>query len=415
MASQTDICNLALIRIGVQQQLVNVQTDGTLPALSALLIWDRERQFVLRDFPWSWATKYAALAGQVANPNPDWKFSYTMPADSLFDRRIATSTGRLEANPPAFRRGTDNANNPVLFTDAAAGTLEYTYDVTDTTKFDPEFSSLLAWRLAANLALGLSRIQDHAKFCLEAYAGEKAQAEARAAREAQKDIAENTSQAVLDIVNLALMRIGVTKDNDLKAAADVMAQGRLVQKAFIFERDFVLRDFPWKWATNYADAVVEFGSPSTPANHDWVYAYHYPDDAVFIRRLIPSTTAAASSSGLIYPHHSRLHRSHQHPFVIGSDGEGQVIFSNLATPTIEYTRKLTSDAEFDTYDRMFTSMLAWRLAATLAPSRLDPKLVDKKVQTCINAYLLEKTQAEAANLNESAQRRDDDAEWIAAR
>src|ERR1051325_9173215 len=104
MATKTHIVNLALLRIGVSQRVSDVDTEQTTEALSAKLIFDDERDFVLRDFSWPFARKYATpvlIDGTVDAPaNGDWIFAYTYPNDCLFVRRVMNCQGRQATSPP---------------------------------------------------------------------------------------------------------------------------------------------------------------------------------------------------------------------------------------------------------------------------------------------------------------------------
>lgn len=598
--TQTDICNMALTRIGVSLQLVNVQTDGTREALSALALWTDARDFVVQDYHWQRARAYATpnLATNFANPaNTDWTYAYRYPSDALFIRRILTANGRLEINPPAFAIGRDAAfgtaaawsslttyvignivlqasvvyecisgntnqqppnatywrvvsNAQLIFTDTASATFEYTAQVTDTTQWSPEFISMVAWRLGAGLSLALSRTQDMAKTCLEMYAAEKKQAEDRAALEGQKDTpVDSTDATTQEIVNFALLRLGITRDTAPKAAAQLLSESRFAKIAYLRERDFVLRDFPWPWAKAYADPVLFAGDQNAPFNKDWIFAYKFPADCFYVRRVVnpleradyrrkrmyqfggdemwpppfatmngafgtvqiassnvlandtitingqtytfktaltgatgnanevligpdSGTTAlhlaeainggpnagtdfglpTVANAGVVATVDGTITNPPASPIIVGSfvtvsglNGTsvnwstndttniilnptsslltGRLILCNEPSPiTIEYTRKLTSPAEFDSYDVAFSSMLAWRLAADLAPSRLnpanDPKLiqvVEKKAASALAMYQLEKLQAQRSALNEQQQQEPLEAEWIRGR
>jgi hypothetical protein len=600
MASKTDVCNLALMRMGVSQSLTNVDTDGTREALSCLVVFDKERDYVLRDFPWQRARAFAtpSLATSFSNPaNTDWVYAYRMPADALFIRRILTSNGRQEINPPAFALGRDPAfgtaaawnsgtayvvgnmvtlsgvvyeciqantnisppsgsywrvvvNANVIFTDTASATFEYTAQITDPTQWEAEFVSMLAWRLAAELSLSLSRTQDFAKTCLEMYVQEKQAAQTRANLESQKDTPVDLTDATTqEIVNFALLRLGVTRDTAPKGSAEYLSEARFAKIAYLRERDFVLRDFPWPWLTAYADPVLFAGDQNAPFSKDWIFAYQFPSDCFYVRRvinplerpdyrrkrqyqwggdamwpvpfsllsgafgtiLIGSSNAqnndTVTINGQVYTFKAALTGStgNANEVLIGPDNgttslhlaeainggpnagvdfglptvantgvvatvdgqitnppasptlvgstltvsglngtsvnwstsdttnitlnpsaslfTGRLILCNEGSPiTIEYTRKLASNAEFDGYDRTFSSMLAWRLGATLAPSRLnpgnDPKLMQvvlQKAQGMLAMYQMEKTLAQRAALMEAQGQEPLEAEWIRSR
>lgn len=576
MATKTDICNFALVRIGVQQQLTNVDTDTSQEAVTLALIFASERDFVLRDFEWKSARAYAqpTLATNFSNPaNTDWTYAYRMPADALYVRRILTANGRMEINPPPFDIGRDPAfdqaaawsnatayvsgnlvtlngvtyecilgntnqsppnatywrvvpNASLIFTDTANATIEYTAQLTNTLDFEPVFILMLAWRLASIIALGLSRMPELAAACDQAYEKAKQEAGNRSALEGQKDLpVDLTDTAAAEIVNLALLRIGVTKDLDPKSSPAYLVQARLAKISFIRNRDFVLRDFPWSWATSYADPQLFAGANGTPFNRDYVFAFVCPTDAVTIRRIVnpleprgfrrhrrfqfsgpgmwptsfrvvagaygtiaigPNVPAnndtltinattytwktvltGAAREILIGPDlsTSALHlyeainagpnigvdygtgtvpssdvtalQSGPQVTITGLSGTsvswsksssnmtlypttalktGRLILSSEPCITIEYTRQPASASEFDLYDKIFASMLAWKIAADLAPSRIpDPKIQEARRLACQQAYLLEKSEAQATEISESQDDLPDEAESIRSR
>jgi len=190
MASKTAIVNMALTRIGVSKLLANVDTETSIAAITARTNYENDIDYVLRDFPWPWATAYATLAlvaGSVSeNAVTDWRYAYRYPTDCLYARRIVIYTGRNEPNPPPFRIGRDSGGK-LIYTNEAEAELEYTVRVTDTNEFDPMFVSMLAWKIAAGLAPSQSRIEGIIEACLAAYEVEKTKAMSRALNESQQD------------------------------------------------------------------------------------------------------------------------------------------------------------------------------------------------------------------------------------
>lgn len=190
MTSKTQIVNIGLMRIGVSQSVANVDTEQSREALTAKLLFDDEVRYVLRDFPWPWASAYADLglvAGEATDPvNGDWTFSYRYPSDCLFARRLVTAAGRNNTNPPPFKLGRDSQGK-LIFTNEEYAVLEYTADIDDPEEFDSLFVSMLAWRLAASMAPSLSRIKDMPKTALEMYEVDKSKAQSRALNEQQQE------------------------------------------------------------------------------------------------------------------------------------------------------------------------------------------------------------------------------------
>lgn len=162
-AANVSVVNHALIRIGART-IRNLQTDQSIGAQAAKLIFEEELRAVLRDFPWAFATKYGTLAGSVGTrlvpANDDWIFNYLAPTDLVAARRVVnTATGRgYDPSPPTFRLGF-GASALVVYTNEEDAVLEYTSRLEGAVLFsDSFFKDALAWRLAAALAPSLAQI-----------------------------------------------------------------------------------------------------------------------------------------------------------------------------------------------------------------------------------------------------------------
>ena len=81
----------------------------------------------------------------------------------------------------------------------------------------------------------------------------------------------------------------------------------------------VLRDFPWGFATRYADLVLVAGDPVNRVNKDWTYAYRAPLDMVHARRIV-------GQAG------EQRRYDHKPPhFRVGSDATGYLVQAHWAT------------------------------------------------------------------------------------
>lgn len=193
MSLKTQICNVALVRLGVTKLIANVDTENSTNARAFRTVFDDERDFVLADFPWPFGKTYAALAlvdGSEDEPtNYDWQFAYRIPSDCMTPRRLSTARdGRKAAEPPAWEIGQDSSGL-LLFTDEVAAVLEYMALVTNVGRFDPIFRSALSWRLAKSVAAPLSRIKDIVQVCNQQYEIEIDKARNRALSSRQFDAA----------------------------------------------------------------------------------------------------------------------------------------------------------------------------------------------------------------------------------
>lgn len=167
-ADNLSVVNLALLQIGAQT-IVSFLNDQTREAIAARNVFEHNLLATLRDFPWPFATKYATLvkvAGTATVPvNDDWQYSYRVPADCVFLRRVVNPDGRrrtFDPNPPKWRIGRDDTGELIYVNDfdpdnSIDPTIEYTQRTGCTIKkSDPLFREAFAWRMSAVLAPSLS-------------------------------------------------------------------------------------------------------------------------------------------------------------------------------------------------------------------------------------------------------------------
>lgn len=211
-------CNLALARIGVSdilQAAADLLTPTSREHTLLAQFYESVLRFVLRDFPWPHATRYAnpeLIEGSLSAPvNADWVYAWRQPAGSLFVRRIVRpERGRkFDPNPPAFRvaeaEDLDGNLGPIIYTtedgvqfdsnDEPFIEIEYTVRPPCGARAggDQAFVSCLAWRLAYELAGPLSRDKETIQRCERSYVLERNTAGATTAREQQQQPAGDAS------------------------------------------------------------------------------------------------------------------------------------------------------------------------------------------------------------------------------
>lgn len=291
MATKTEIANMALIRIGETKLLTDVDSQTTNAAAIAVnALWNTEREALLRDFNWTFARKYAPLTletGTLAVPaTPDFIFNYTYPADAVFVRRLVTCKGRQDCSPPPFQIGRSiSGGSRVVQTNLEDAMAEYTVDITNTSEFDENFVQALTLKLAMRLAPGRSRIEGIVEACKKDFDELMTKAASRSLAESEYAIPTGDPQPrIRDLFNLALTRIGIVRSG---VTVDPEAHFAVCWPRVCFhdERDFVLRSFPWPFATKYATLELIAGTVNDPVNDDWAFAYRIPDDCLFARRL----------------------------------------------------------------------------------------------------------------------------------
>lgn len=86
MASEIDICNLALSNIRGGE--INSLSESSVQARQCALRYPMLRDMMLKDSPWNFAHGIKALALLTSVPLQGWKFTYTYPADCEEINRI---------------------------------------------------------------------------------------------------------------------------------------------------------------------------------------------------------------------------------------------------------------------------------------------------------------------------------------
>lgn len=148
MASEVDICNLALSHFGQDASISSISPpDGSAEAEHARRFYPIARNEMLEAHPWTFATKRVLLAEQV-NDRDDWAYRYALPADCLKPRRVLPD-GYTDTENDGVTYEWEGAS---LYTNEATATLVYTYLQTDTTKFSPLFVIALSYLLASYLS-----------------------------------------------------------------------------------------------------------------------------------------------------------------------------------------------------------------------------------------------------------------------
>lgn len=190
MASDVEICNLALTHLGYGKEIA-LLTESSAEARACRRVFSTLRDALLRDHWWPWATKFVTLAMVEQDPNSEWDYSYRYPADCLKFRRILPGSGlrsvAAEDKVP-FRLGRDDSGL-LIFSDKVDAEGEYTQRVTDTLRYPGDFANALSFRIASAIAptiTGGDPFKNRAQ-CYQLYDIELQKAKANAANEEQPD------------------------------------------------------------------------------------------------------------------------------------------------------------------------------------------------------------------------------------
>lgn len=173
MASDVDICNLALGYLGDEASVSSIDPpEGSAQADHCARFYPIARDALLEMHAWGFATRRAQLA-LLGSSWPEWQYAYAVPADALNLLAVlapdATDDYSAEfalpgCAPAAVNRGVGiytpqpfeaealDSGAQVIYTNQENAVLRYTALVSDTTQFSPLFVEALAWLLASKLA-----------------------------------------------------------------------------------------------------------------------------------------------------------------------------------------------------------------------------------------------------------------------
>ncbi len=185
MSSKTEICNLALKRLG-QGKIASLD-EMSVAGVACNDLYDLSRRSVLAMHTWRFACKRATLS--LLDETPDgYQYAYALPADCIHVFAVEP----IFSNPPIEFKVFGDA----LWTGDPNGKIQYIWDIEDTNKFDPLFISALAWYLAADLVPSVTGKLDQQQAMLSGFG-----AVLRAAKGASAAAAKQPSRTGMDIRN----------------------------------------------------------------------------------------------------------------------------------------------------------------------------------------------------------------------
>lgn len=168
---KTDICNIALRRIGVRP-VNNVESDPDNAAVEMKAQWANAVLNVLREAEWNFAKKIQPLALLADEQILGWRFLYRYPADcAMFwkvESPVSSYVHEFEHKWEAMI--SPETNTPVIATNVEGAYGRYTAQVEDVTRWDPNFVDCLAWRLAYEACPRLSSDSQQLQVCARGYA-----------------------------------------------------------------------------------------------------------------------------------------------------------------------------------------------------------------------------------------------------
>lgn len=158
MASEVDICNLALGHLGDNATVASLDPpEGSAQAEHCARFYDIARDTLLEAHSWNFATKRVQLA-ELTSESEQWDYSYAKPSDCITAISVMAADAPddylavTSAVPVAFVMEASEDGTEIILTDLEDAYLRYVARITDTTKFSAMFVMALSWQLASLLA-----------------------------------------------------------------------------------------------------------------------------------------------------------------------------------------------------------------------------------------------------------------------
>jgi len=148
--SETGLCNRSLGRIGANQ-IKNVETDTTVPAIQCRLHYEPTRDALQRSHKWRLARDRVELTQDSEDPDFEWDNQFILPNDFLRFRSVFEEEGFSSKH----RRHAIEGQRYLTNFDTVQ--LRYVKKVTDVTKFDPLFVQILVLELELKLVMPLTQ------------------------------------------------------------------------------------------------------------------------------------------------------------------------------------------------------------------------------------------------------------------
>lgn len=162
--SETEICNLALVRLG--HTPITTLSEGTPTADLCNLFYPITRDSLLRSHPWNFAISRATLALSATTPNHEFSYQHTLPADCLKVIRTGweadgTTSGSAVYGFPgvAGYAGVEipyRVEGRSILCNETVVKIEYIAKITDVSQFDPLFVTALSLNLALSIGMRLT-------------------------------------------------------------------------------------------------------------------------------------------------------------------------------------------------------------------------------------------------------------------
>ncbi len=170
MATDLDICNLALAHLGDDATVASIDPpEGSIQAAHCARFYPVARDSLLEMHNWGFTTTRIALSLLAATPLSGWVYAYAQPSDAINLLGVFIPGSTDDFNPQDFETETLADGTNVIYSNTQSAVLRYTRHVTDPSQFSPLFTDALGWLLASMLAGPLLKGTTGAQATVQSY------------------------------------------------------------------------------------------------------------------------------------------------------------------------------------------------------------------------------------------------------
>jgi len=166
MATETDIVNIALRRIGAEK-ITSLRSDASKAAVAARDIYDEARKELLNLHNWNFAVKRTQLTASATAPVFGWSYAFPLPEDYI--RLISVHPSTDEGSMCEYRMEHQTGEDRVIVTDSNLLYIKYVFDLEDVNLMSASFREAFGMRLARDLAGALSKSSAAAELAEKAF------------------------------------------------------------------------------------------------------------------------------------------------------------------------------------------------------------------------------------------------------
>lgn len=152
MASEIEICNLALSHLGDSATVASIDPpEGSAQAEHCAIFYPVARDALLEMHNWKFSTRRATLSLLTAD-SWSWSYAYAKPANAMKLLAVLPAGAGSDADGEEYEMESADDGAQLILTNTALASARYIAFVADTTTFSPLFTLALSYQLASMLA-----------------------------------------------------------------------------------------------------------------------------------------------------------------------------------------------------------------------------------------------------------------------